>query len=108
MATSSVASIGTEFELEITKVRNEIQSHFGELVKSVRTREAELLKEVDTILTKFMEKVKEKDKMKIELDKTKNLLNRISSYLGPYSLRKLKICLTFESSKLEEIFKEFK
>ena len=27
---------------------------------------------------------------------------------GPYSLRKLKICLTFESSKLEEIFKEFK
>ena len=28
--------------------------------------------------------------------------------LGPYSLRKLKICLTFESSKLEEIFKEFK
>ena len=63
MATSSVVSIEAVFELEITKVRNEIQSHFGELVKSVRTIEAELLKEVDKILPKFKEKVKEKDKM---------------------------------------------
>ena len=43
MATSSVAVSETEFELELAKVRNDIQSHFGELVKSVRTRESELM-----------------------------------------------------------------
>ena len=36
------------------------------------------------------------------------LVEQLCTFLGPYSLRKLKICLTFESSKLEEIFKEFK
>ena len=87
MAASSVLTIGTEFELELAKVRNEIQSHFGELVKSVRTREAELLKEVDTILTKFKEKVKEKDKMKIELDKTKQLIQQNIQLPGLMSLQ---------------------
>ena len=37
-----------------------------------------------------------------------NRLVEAHNQLGPYSLRKLKICLTFESSKLEDIFKEFK
>ena len=87
MATSSVAASETEFELELAKVRNEIQSHFGELVKSVRMRESELLKEVDTILTKFKEKVKEKDKMKIELDKTKQLIQQNIQLPGLMSLQ---------------------
>ena len=87
MATSSVAVSETEFELELAKVRNEIQSHFGELVKSVRTREAELLNEVDTILTKFGEKVKEKDKMKIELDKTRQLIKQNIQLPGLISLQ---------------------
>ena len=87
MATSSVAVSETEFELELAKVRIEIQSHFGELVKSVRTRESELLKEVDTILTKFKEKVKEKDKMKIELDKTKQLIQQNIQLPGLMSLQ---------------------
>ena len=36
---------------------------------------------------------------------SKPVSNQSSSRGLPYSLRKLKICLTFESSKLEEIFK---
>ena len=87
MATSSVVSIEAEFELEITKVRNEIQSHFGELVKSVRTRESELLKEVDTILNKFKEKVKEKDKMKVELDRSKEFIEQNIQLPGLISLQ---------------------
>ena len=87
MATSSVTATETEFELELAKVRIEIQSHFGELVKSVRTREAELLKEVDTILTKFKEKVKEKDKMKVELDKTKEFIEQNIQLPGLISLQ---------------------
>ena len=76
MATSSVAVIGTEFEQKLTKVRNDIQSHFGGLVKSLKTREAELIGEIDAILVEYKEKVEERDEMKMELDKTKQLIQQ--------------------------------
>ena len=65
------------YELELSRVREEIKTKFPELIDCLKARESELLRELDNILTSYLsyrselEKVNEK---KIAFERTKSLL----------------------------------
>ncbi|KAI6649786.1 hypothetical protein LOD99_6575 [Oopsacas minuta] len=69
-----------DFFNRVEKLQTEITKRFSELIDSLRTREAELLQELETISLQYRDKIKEQEGMRLELETTKKLIEENINY----------------------------
>ena len=94
MATPLIASKDANFESQIYRVKNEIESHFRELISWVTKREEELLNQLEEILNNYK---REKDKHKQSLTELETGLNSIKENFKSNNLKHL------QDSMIEQI-----
>ena len=86
MATALIASKDVNFESQISKVKNEIESRFRELISCVTKREKELLNQLEEILNNYK---RERDKHKQSLTELETGLNLVKENFKSNDLKHL-------------------
>ena len=70
------AGIKDNYELDLSRVRENIKTKFVEIIDCLKARESELLRELDNILASYLSYISELEKVsekKIALERTKSI-----------------------------------
>ena len=77
------------YELELSRVREEIKTKFVELIDCLKARENELLRELDNILTSYLSYRSELEKVNEEKRDLENMQNALKGIVTTSSVKNM-------------------